>query len=279
MNFGISLIKQFKNDLFLSLKEKRLVILKLFLNFIKNSIVTAFSFGRNYSTEIYYFQRKYLFEKKDPVSSWEKFRDYYKSLPKNVLTEIYKLKDFYKNEKLKLLEIGSGPVSNLAYYVDKDLFEVIAIDPLAGFYQKIMNKFNYEFPIKPISINCEDLLKFFRKETFHIIYAQNSIDHTNNPIICLNNAYHLLKNNGILFIRNNIKEGSRKGWIGLHKHDIYMSKNNLVHANQKGKITNFFKDDKINLDLFYLKNYLSKSDKIKLFEVVYIKRKQEKYEK
>lgn len=136
-----------------------------------------------------------------------------------------------------------------------------------------MKKLNYEFPIKPTNINCEELLKFFRKETFHIIYAQNSIDHTDNPIICINNAYHLLKDKGILFIRNNIKEGSRKNWIGLHKHDIYISKNNLFHSNHIGKTTNIFEKNKINLDIFFLKNNISISDKVNIFEVAYIKRK------
>ncbi len=268
----VKFLKQFKIISVLSLKNNYLIGFKLILNFIKNSIVTQICYGRNYSTEIYYFHKEILLKKKKLNEKLHSFRLHFRALPEDVVNEIYKLKKLYKNEKLKLLEIGSGPISNLAYYVDINLVDVIAIDPLADFYKKIMKKVKYKYPIKPINLNCEDLTRYFKKEVFHIVYAQNSIDHTNNPINCLHNAYYLLKNEGILFIRNNLREGSRKQWIGLHKHDIYINKKKILHSDRDGNVTYIFKEEDKNLNLFYHKDYLSKPDNVKVFEVAYKKK-------
>ena len=149
------------------------------------------------------------------------------------------------------------------------LLEVTAIDPLADIYDKIMRKLNYKYPITPITLKGEDLLEHFREETFHIVFAQNSLDHAEDPIKCFSNAYFLLKKGGLLFVCSNIKEGSRKFWTGMHKFDIYVENNELFLANQKGKVFRFIDNNNISLEFIFYEEYNIRN--IKSFEAVFRK--------
>ncbi|MCX5706094.1 MAG: methyltransferase domain-containing protein [Candidatus Omnitrophica bacterium] len=100
---------------------------------------------------------------------------------------------------LELLEIGSGPVSLLAWGVNKNLFHVVAIDALADSYEKIMKNYKYSYPIKPIKGYGERLPNVVNKKVFDIIYSSNALDHVVSPEKCLNNMFKVLKKRGGIF--------------------------------------------------------------------------------
>ena len=76
---------------------------------------------------------------------------------------------------MRLLEIGSGPVSLLAFGVEQGLFEVTAVDPLASVYDEILSKYGISYPIKPRTGYAERLVKSFGKDSFDIVYSSNSL--------------------------------------------------------------------------------------------------------
>ena len=91
--------------------------------------------------------------------SWEKI------FPKALAEHI---NDFRKvnNNTVRILEVGSGPASLLAWSVHKNLCEIVAVDPLAKEYKRILDKYNYIYPIKPIVGKGESLLKLFKENYF-----------------------------------------------------------------------------------------------------------------
>ncbi|MFX0069896.1 MAG: class I SAM-dependent methyltransferase [Candidatus Hermodarchaeota archaeon] len=180
----------------------------------------------------------------------------------NLRDNVFKVKSLYT------LEIGSGPNSNLSYWVDNRLLKVVAIDPLANIYKNIMKRLKYKYPITPIKVKGEDLMNYFHEEQFHIIFAQNSLDHTEDPLVCFKNAYNLLKKGGLLFICSNVKEGSRKSWVGMHKFDIYVENENLLLADEKGEIFNFINKE-MPLDFIFYETYYKNN--VPSFEAVFRK--------
>lgn len=66
--------------------------------------------------------------------------------------------------------------------MDKSIFEVIGIDPLAETNKNIIRKLNYTYPIIPLNIKCKNLLNYFKRPCFDLVYAHNSIDHTENSV-------------------------------------------------------------------------------------------------
>ena len=242
----------------------------LILYYIRNSIQAFIRREKNFASEIYWTEKNLFVDQKDPIKFIEDRRKVKDVFPYEILDEFNKLKKNFKVNVLDLLEIGSGTISNIAYYVDQKLINVTAIDPLANEYKRMLKKVNYNYPIKPIKLKGEDLLRCFKEKCFHIIFALNSLDHTENPIKCLDNAYQLLMPGGIIFIVNNVKEGSRQNWMGLHQHDIYVKDNELIVSDKMGAEKGFFNKNKHLLELIYYEEYKIEND-IGVFKIGYRK--------
>jgi len=265
------MLKKIKRFISFAFKENKigLINIKLLLISLYYTLKAFIKRERNVASEIYSYQSLFFIKLKDPVAFLESCRRNDSVFPKGIRGVVYKLRDeVFKVNSLLTLEIGSGPNSNLSYWVDKGLLKVIAIDPLADIYEKIMKKLNYDYPIAPIKLTGESLLKKFKEETFHIVFTQNSLDHTENPIICFKNAYVSLKKGGLIFVCSNMKEGTRTSWSGMHKFDIYVEDNNLLLANKKGEISNLF-DENMTLDLVFYETYFKNN--VHSFEAVFRK--------
>lgn len=143
----------------------------------------------------------------------------------------------YEAEKLrpKVIELGPGPLSDLAWGVEAGLIEVVAVDPLADEYNEILNRRRIMFPIRAIQGTGEQLLQ--ADNSFDIAYSRNSLDHTSDPRKCLLNLVKALKIKGYLYIHGNVREGSRVGWSGLHQHDLVIEDDRLMHYDRNGHKT------------------------------------------
>lgn len=155
-----------------------------------------------------------------------------------------RLRPYIENSKrkLKLLDVGSGPVSPLVWGIEINLLDVVAIDPLADSYNNLLKKLNYSYPIKPIKCYGEDIMDIFDNESFDIVYCANALDHAISPKRCMDNMYNVLKKDGIIYLTGYIREGTHANWVGLHQHDLIPENGQLLHYDQKGNMTNLTKD-------------------------------------
>ena len=145
----------------------------------------------------------------------------------------------------KLLEIGPGPASLLAWGVEQDLFEITAIDPLAGRYQELLADHGLEYPVKPREGFAEELMVYFEPRSFDIVYSSNSLDHVMSPRKCMENIDLVVNRGGIVYLEGFCNEGSCGGWTGLHQHDLVPENGHLIHYDRKHRRTNLTE----NLDL------------------------------
>ncbi|MFX1393583.1 MAG: methyltransferase domain-containing protein [Promethearchaeota archaeon] len=249
--------KKFNEFIALTVKENKisLINLKLILKSFYFSFKSFIKQERNIASEVYSYESLFFIKKKDPIAFLESCRRNPAAFAPGIRDVVFDLKKQFNVDVLETLEIGSGPNSNLSYWVDNKLIRVIAIDPLAHIYRKMMKRLNYIYPIVPIKLKGENLLKSFKKESFHIIYAQNSLDHAENPLKCFRNGYHLLKKGGLFFVCTNIREGSRKSWTGMHKYDIYIENKELFLENQKGEVFKFIDNKDIIMEFIFYEEY------------------------
>ena len=249
--------KKFNEFIALAIKENKisLINLKLLLKSLYFSLRSYIRQERNIASEVYSYESLFFIKKEDPIAFLESCRKNPAALAPGIRDEVSKLREKFNVPLLETLEIGSGPNSNLSYWVDRKLIKVTAIDPLADIYKRMMKKLRYTYPIVPIKLKGEELLKAFKKESFHIVFAQNSLDHAENPLKSFRNGYQLLKKGGFFFVCSNTREGSRKSWTGMHKFDIYVENNELFLENQKGEKYRFIDNKNTSMEFVFYEEY------------------------
>jgi len=142
----------------------------------------------------------------------------------------------FEVDRLRALDVGSGPISRLRDGRDK--FDLYCLDPLAREYRRLRKMSKMETDARFIQGTCEELDQIFTKEQFHLVYASNSLDHTRDPRRCIKQMFAVLKPCGIICIEGYVREGSHLGWYGLHKHDLIPIRPDLCLAGKAGKIAN-----------------------------------------
>ncbi len=139
---------------------------------------------------------------------------------------------------VQVLDVGSGPLSPLAWGVDRKLFVATAVDPLAREYARILARHGIDFPIRPIEGTGESLRRLFSPGQFDIVYSRNALDHAVDVGRCLESAASVLRDGGVLYLEGFVREGSNNRWHGLHQHDLVPEHGALVHYDRGGRRTN-----------------------------------------
>jgi SAM-dependent methyltransferase len=142
----------------------------------------------------------------------------------------------------RLLELGSGPVSILAFGIDEGLFTVVAVDPLALPYRYLLRFYGVTYPIQPLPGQGEALLKQFSPASFDIAYSSNALDHTRSPRRCLEQMCEVVRPGGFLLLEGFVREGTHGNWSGLHQHDLLTEHGSLTHIDRAGRHTNLTAD-------------------------------------
>jgi len=198
----------------------------------------------DYDTEVFYWYG-WLPKNWEKISNSETWK---RIFPKMLLRYIREAKND-NNNKLKLLEVGSCPVSMLAWGIKKNLFQITAIDPLADIYEGIMKAYNYDYPVKPINGYGEKLLQVVAKNSFDLVYSSNALDHARSPERCVENMVEALKKKGIICLEGFINEGSKHFFSGLHQYNLEPIDGHLFCSDKRKKMKNLTK--KLRLKCMY----------------------------
>lgn len=122
----------------------------------------------------------------------------------------------------RVLDVGSGPLSMLAYGAHQGLIELVAADPLANEYRRLLLKHGYEPTSKLVQCFGEELSAVFGTEAFDIVWIHNALDHSQSPELVLAETVSVLRPGGFLVFQGWSREGTAQSWVGLHQHDIYL---------------------------------------------------------
>ena len=138
--------------------------------------------------------------------------------------------------RIKILDIGAGPITKVGYKLDDKQVELHPIDPLAKVYDRILRKKKIHPPVKTKHGNVEKLSKSYGKNEFDLIYANNSIDHTANPLKAIYEIFYVLKPNHYFYFSHFINEGEINNYYGLHQWNFYCINDKLFLSNRTKNI-------------------------------------------
>jgi SAM-dependent methyltransferase len=141
------------------------------------------------------------------------------------------------SKPLKVMDIGCGPISILRWGAIEGEISITGVDPLLEMYALVLARHGLDGLPK---IRCdrevngfaEDLDRLLPNETFDVIYTQNSLDHTQQPGLVIENIGRKLAPNGRAVFQVATRKGTRQNWDQLHKTDIYLKKGVLMYAHQ-----------------------------------------------
>jgi len=130
---------------------------------------------------------------------------------------------------IKVLELGPGPRSRLTEDYDKGRFDLVAVDPLADEFKKHLDGRDFLY-----QGYAETMNNAFPPESFHLSYASNSLDHTQDIQQSFQNMVDLTKVGGMIIVQGNIREGERLNWMGIHKYSIWIEDGDIIYITKDG---------------------------------------------
>lgn len=121
-----------------------------------------------------------------------------------------------RGSAIRILDLGSGPLTAVGSRSDRYSVEVVAIDPLADAYNLLIRKHGIAAPLLPQQGEAERLDCLFPPETFDLVWVCNSLDHSYDPVLGIFQAFKTLKTGGTMLIVFHPNEADVGNYQGLH---------------------------------------------------------------
>jgi ubiquinone/menaquinone biosynthesis C-methylase UbiE len=138
-----------------------------------------------------------------------------------------------------VMDVGCG-VSTLngSHIENGRTIELIPVDPLAYFYNKINEKFIGEKIDNKVSFGLFEFLSLFYGENYaDVILIRNALDHCIDPFKGVLECVSVLKVGGVLSLSHRRAEAVYEGYTGLHKWNVDVnSENDFILWNETNKV-------------------------------------------
>ena len=161
--------------------------------------------------------------------------------PQTRLTDSFPFPDHLKKvlncpagSDVRVLDLGSGPASTVGRNWAGRKVVVTCVDPLAEEFNLLLSRHGYE-EFTCIVRGCgETLLEDIEERGFDIAYSANALDHSYDPLLCINNMLRIVKPGGWVVFMVVENEGQRQNYGGLHKWNFCVHDRELVLWDQSG---------------------------------------------
>lgn len=154
--------------------------------------------------------------------------------PERLLSSLF---EQYLNRNLatnRILDVGSGPLTTVGFKSSVSELDICAVDPLADEYVEILDRLLVETPVKPQKASGEALTETFEENSFDLSIACNALDHSFDPMKCIEQMTKVTKTGGFIVLQHNENEGTESSWHGLHNWDFSLASGRFIITRQNG---------------------------------------------
>jgi SAM-dependent methyltransferase len=120
-------------------------------------------------------------------------------------------------EGVRILDVGSGPLTVLGKHWDGHRLDITAVDPLAERYAQLYERTGIRPTVTPVAGEAEHVAAKFEPGSFDLVYAQNCIDHGYDPLRSIGEMLTLVKPGSVLLLEHAIDEGEFMEYAGPHQ--------------------------------------------------------------
>jgi SAM-dependent methyltransferase len=129
---------------------------------------------------------------------------------------------------VRVLDVGAGPASVLGKQLDNHDLQLVAVDPLASFFDELLARHDLAPPVRTSTADGEKLTDVFDEATFDLAYARNSVDHSYEPITTIRQMLAVVKPGRRIVLERRIDEGEHEHYAGLHQWNFRQQDNRLL---------------------------------------------------
>jgi SAM-dependent methyltransferase len=138
--------------------------------------------------------------------------------------------------RVRVLDVGAGPLTNLGKVLDSYDLEITAVDPLAKTYNALLAKHNVVVPVQTIPCDAETLVSRFGENCFDLVYARNCLDHGYDPACGFRQMLAVVKKGCWVHTAHAVNEGVNGGYNGLHQWNFDLQEGRFIIWNPEVRI-------------------------------------------
>ncbi|MEZ5988751.1 MAG: hypothetical protein R3F30_06445 [Planctomycetota bacterium] len=132
--------------------------------------------------------------------------------------------------RLRVLDVGAGPITNLGYLHPDVLIHITAIDALADEFHALLLELDLWPPVVTIGLRGEELDRVLPAQVFDAAYCTNALDHCFDPLGVIDNMLRSVRVGGVVSMLHFVDEGSFEDHRGLHQWDLRLEDDRPVLA-------------------------------------------------
>jgi SAM-dependent methyltransferase len=137
---------------------------------------------------------------------------------------------------ISVLDVGAGPLTSLGYRYPGKTITIVPVDPLADEYDRLLRDAKLDPPVRTIRVAGEALLDHFGSRRFDVAYADNSLDHSADPLTIISNMVAVVRPGGVVILRHKRNEGESARYGGLHQWNFDVEDDGLLLWNNAARV-------------------------------------------
>ncbi len=146
--------------------------------------------------------------------------------------------DRVDGERVRLLDVGSGPLTKLGKKHPTKRIEITATDILANEYDRLLAELGIVPPVRTIYADAQRLLERFGHDAFDIVNGQNCIDHTADPHGAIEQMVAVTRPGGYVVLFHAENEGQREHYDQLHQWNFTCEDGAFIIRDRMGRTEN-----------------------------------------
>lgn len=135
--------------------------------------------------------------------------------------EFTRLLEAPAGSRVRILDVGAGPLTVVGKKWAERTVEIVAVDPLAPEYDRLLAKHGIQPVCRTCCARAERLTEIFPAQAFDFVHARNSIDHSSDPITAISEMLRVVKPGCWVYLEHKINEGRAENYHGLHQWNFF----------------------------------------------------------
>ena len=122
---------------------------------------------------------------------------------------------------VRILDVGAGPLTCLGKKWPGHQVDIVAVDPNAAEYDRILRQVGIEPLCRTIFGFAEQLLDVVESSSFDLAHARNCLDHAKDPLAAIRQMILAVKPGCRVFLNHKSREGQNQAYAGPHQWNLF----------------------------------------------------------